>query len=213
MRKIFFSLVVMALAGCAQLGGLDDLEVRQQRWQAQQIKLGGVYQWDLYARATVTLPGEAYNIGLQWKYKPEQYLLLIDAPFGQGVIRIEKTTSETYRLQLPDGRLLVNSSPEALLNDVIGWSIPISGLEYWIRGMPRPGSEYSHRLNNKGLAREISQDEWVVTYIDRFETNQQVSLPRRLRLAHDSVTMKLVIERWKKTEIDDVDSDLFPEFN
>ena len=212
-RNIFLSLALTGLIGCAQIGGLDSLEQRQQRWRVQQEALGQIEQWDMYARAAVTLPGEAYNLGLQWRYQPDRFQLLIDAPFGQGVIRIRNTDTDSYRLQLPDGRTVANDSPEALLEDVIGWSIPVSGLEYWIRGMPRPFSNFTHRIHNSGSAREINQDDWVITYIDYFETSDSVSLPRRLHLAHDSVTMKLVIERWQQADIEDSDLGLFPEFN
>lgn len=213
LRKIFLSLVLSGLVGCAQLDGLGSSAERQQRWRVQQQALSQVDQWDMYARASVTLPGEAYNLGLQWRYQPDRFELLIDAPFGQGVIRIRNTKSGSYRLQLPDGRSVVNDSPEALLEDVVGWSIPVSGLEYWVRGMPRPFSQFTYRVGNEGHARLISQDEWVITYIDHFESDDSVSLPRRLRLEHESVTMKLVIERWQQAEIDDNDDELFPEFN
>ena len=213
LRALLFSLVTLGLIGCVRLGGLDDLEQREQRWQIRQETLATVNLWDLYARAAVSLPGEAYNIGLQWQRKPDHFLLSIDAPFGQGVIQIEKLTAESYRLQLPDGRIFTNNTPEALLDDVIGWAIPISGLEYWIRGMPREGSTFKHRIENDGRAREISQDDWFIVYLDFFEAGENAALPRRLRLTHKTVTIKLAIERWQKADIDDQGDDLFPAFN
>ena len=202
----------MGLIGCAQFGDLDDLELRQQRWQIQQNALREVEQWDMYARAVFTLPEGVYNIGFQWQRKPDRFLLLLEAPFGQGLIQIQNDAAGYYRLRLPDGQVFLNDSPERLLKDVIGWSIPISGLEYWIRGMPRPQTGFTHRIDNSGLARKINQDNWVITYTDYYEL-AEAPLPRRLRLTHEEITLKLSIDRWQQAEIEDSDADLFPEFN
>ena len=182
-------------------------------WQDRQLAAQRVEQWDMHARAAVALKGEAYNLGLQWQRQSDRFLLLLEAPFGQGVIRIDSAPGVLYRLQLPDGRIVLNQSPEALLEEVIGWSIPISGLEYWIRGIPRPDSSHSRRLDKAGRARTIEQDHWDIDYLDYFEPQDQPQLPRRIRLAREGITMKLVIERWQQAEIEDGASDLFPEFN
>lgn len=185
---------------------------QQQRWESRQQTLRNVDSWDIHARAAVALKGEAYNIGLQWQRESDRFILLLEAPFGQGVFRINSSAGGRFRLQLPDGQVHINDSPEALLEDVIGWSIPISGLEYWIRGLPRPDSNYSHRVDKAGRARSIDQDSWAINYLDYF-TQEQPQLPRRIKLAHKTITMKLVIERWQRAEFDASPSDLFPEFN
>ena len=140
-------------------------------------------------------------------------MMLLEAPFGQGVFRIDADAEGGYRLRLPDGRELVDSTPEALLEQVIGWSLPIGGMEYWIRGMPRPGSDYRHRVNAAGLARSIRQDRWEIVYSDYFDAAAEPALPRRMRLARDDLNIKLVIERWRQTELEQDGSDLFPDFN
>ena len=158
----------------------------------------------------VRLEGEAYNLGIRWQQKSGQFIILLQAPFGQGVIRIESISDDEFRLSLPDGRVLHDNSPEALLEQVIGWSIPISGLEYWIRGLPQPQSEFSHRFDGAGRTRFIKQDSWSIDYIDYFVSPD---LPRRLKLTFDQILIKIVIERWRAADIDEVPSDLFPEFN
>ncbi|MBT8435859.1 MAG: lipoprotein insertase outer membrane protein LolB, partial [Gammaproteobacteria bacterium] len=120
---------------------------------------------------------------------------------------------KAYRLSLPDGRVFENLSAEALLEDVIGWSLPISGLDYWIRGMPRPGSAYSHRVRADGRTRSIKQDQWNISYLDYFEQQEDSLLPRKIQLASDTITVKLIVERWQLAKQGDSGSDLFPEFN
>ena len=210
-RYPVFLIAVLSLGGCGTLGDLPGDGARETQWQAHQQAMAEVDSWDLHARAALTLEGEAYNIGIRWQRDRERFMLLLEAPFGQGVFRIRAGNGGYYRLQLPDGQEFVNTSAEALLEDVIGWSLPISGLEYWIRGLPRPDSNYSHRLDGAGRAREIGQDRWAIDYLDYFSPAPQ--LPRRIKLAHERLTLKLVIERWQQAKIEDQTDDLFPEFN
>ena len=212
-RFLFLACTAVVIAGCSLSGGLAEKQRAQELWVARQQALLNLNAWDVHARAAIKLKGEAYNIGIRWQRETENSTILLEAPFGQGVIRIETSVGGTYRLRLPDGRVFENSSAEALLEEMIGWSLPISGLEYWIRGMPRPDSAYSHLLDQGGRARSISQDQWAIDYLDYFARQEDLQLPRRVKLVSDKVTLKLVIERWQQSTIDISPSDLFPAFN
>ena len=213
LRFIFLACTAVVIAGCSQFGSLTDKQQAQERWAARQQALSGYKTWDIHARAAIRLKGEAYNIGIHWQRQDESTMILLEAPFGQGVFRIESSANEVYRLRLPDGRVFENNTAEALLEDMIGWSLPISGLKYWIRGLPRPGSAYSHRLDQGGRARSISQDEWDIEYLDYFAPQESPQLPRRIKLVSEKATLKLVIERWQPSTIDTSPTDLFPVFN
>ena len=200
------------LASCSQSGVHLDPSVQDQ-WQLQQQALRAVDRWDIQARAAVKLEGEAYNIGIHWKQEAKALNMLLQAPFGQGVIRIESETNGSYRLDLPDGQLLRDFSPEKLLERVIGWSLPVSGLIYWIRGLPAPDGEFTYRTDDQGRLRNLRQNDWLIEYVDHFEASGSAYLPLRLKLEYDQIAIKLVIERWQAPEFDEVPSDFFPEFN
>ena len=212
-RVVALAAFLLASAGCSQLGSLSNNEQVQRLWASRQLAVSALDSWDIHARAALKLEGGAYNIGLSWKRAAERFTILLEAPFGQGVFRIEGNAGESYRLRLPDGQVYTNSSAEALLEDVIGWSLPISGLEYWIRGLPQPGSDYSHSLDRGGRARSIRQDRWAIDYVDYFADPAEPELPRRINLSRDELSLKLVIERWQQAELDQTPSDLFPEFD
>ena len=202
-----------AIAGCSQSGRLEDQQRAQELWAGRQQALLEFDSWDVHARAALKLESGVYNIGIRWQRQAETSTILLEAPFGQGVFRIESDAVGKYRLRLLDGRVFEDSSAEALLEKMIGWSLPISGLDYWIRGLPRPGSDYSHRLDEGGRARSINQDQWSIGYLDYFARQENLQLPRRVKLVSDNVTLKLIIERWQQPTSDASPSDLFPTFN
>jgi len=161
----------------------------------------------------VRRPGEAYNIGLRWQRDPQRFVLLLEAPFGQGVFRIDANGNDGYRLRLPDGQEYSNRTPEALLDEVIGWSLPVSGMQYWIRGLPRPGADYRIQLDEFDSATRIRQDHWEIEITDYFDAGLEPRLPRRINLARDDLSIRLVIERWQQSEAEQPSPDLFPDFN
>jgi outer membrane lipoprotein LolB len=212
-RFLFLACTAVAIAGCSQFGGLAEPQQAQESWAVRQQALLDFDTWDLHARAAIRLKGEAHNIGIRWQRQAEYSMILLEAPFGQGVFRIESAADGTYRLRLPDGRVSENRTAEALLEDMIGWSLPISGLEYWIRGIPRPDSPYSYHLDQAGRARSINQDQWTIGYRDYFVGQEEPQLPRRIKLVNETVTLKLIIEHWQRPKIDVSPADLFPVFN
>lgn len=213
LRSVSLACAVLVIAGCSQFGSLSEQRQAQALWASQQQLLAQYNDWDMHSRAVIKLEAEAYNIGIRWQRDPDRFMMLLEAPFGQGVFRIESEPGQAYRLSLPDGQVFENLTAEALLEDVIGWSLPISGLDYWIRGMPRPGSVYSHRVSADGRTRSIKQDQWDISYLDYFEQQEDSLLPRKLELANDTITVRMIVERWQAAKQEDSRSDLFPEFN
>ena len=214
-RAALLTLIILALSACSRQGGLEEDALSEELWAGQQAAAGELQQWNLYARAALRLRGEAYNISLQWQRQADEHFdMLLEAPFGQGVLLVEADGPGRYRLRLPDGQLVINSSAEALLDEVLGWSLPIAGLDYWVRGVPDPRSQSKYQLDSEGRARTIRQDGWEISYRDYFEESSHPALPRRFSLANERLTLKLVIERWQQDEPTGApDADIFPSFN
>ena len=213
-RSIFPVLFVLAISAWSVPGPRTTDPAVQQQWGEHRLALAEVQQWDMYARAVLRLEGEAYNIGIRWQRELDgRFMMLLEAPFGQGVFRIENAAAGVYRLSLPDGKFYENSTVEALLQQAIGWSLPIGGLDYWIRGLPQPGDERAPLLDAKGRAQTIRQAGWEIDYLAYFPASDVPALPRRLRLENEAVMLKLAIERWQPAAADNDDADLFPSFD
>jgi outer membrane lipoprotein LolB len=213
-RYTFLAVVLLAVSACSRYGKLADDPATEALWAEQQSVATEVTQWNLYARGALRLEGEAYNIGIRWqRYADGRFMMLLEAPFGQGVLRISATAPGQYLLRLPDGQLFENNSAEALLLEVAGWSLPIDGLDYWVRGLPHPDSVHSLRLNSAGRAQSIRQDSWDIVYLDYFSKVNELPLPRRLSLTNEKLMLKLVIERWQQAPAAAGDADLFPVFD
>ena len=144
--------------------------------------------------------------------------MVIEAPFGQGVIRIESNVSidksKQFKLTLADGKYRLGSTPEALLTGLLGWSIPVSGLKSWVKGLPQPDVDYTHELYGSGQLKSLQQDGWLINYLAYFSAEKQPqTLPKRMYLKHKNLGIKIVVERWAELEVSVELESIFPNFD
>ncbi len=62
-------------------------------------------------------------------------------------------------------------SPEALLEEQLGWKLPVSHLVWWVRGLPAPDSKSRLGLDNDSRLATLEQDGWQVEYLSYTEQN------------------------------------------
>lgn len=209
-------LIMLVISACSGLPMIELNHQSQQKWSQFQLKAGRFNSWDLYGRAVIMVKNEVYSIGLKWRRDPLGYEMMLEAPFGQGVFQLQsdQRMATPITLNLPDGQTVMAIDAEEVLERVVGWSIPVSGLESWIRGIPKKKVDFNHDLNGDGRLRSLDQNGWHITYLDYFDFESSGrGLPRKMYLKHNDLSIKIVIERWQKPKAIEVDFGLFPEFN
>ena len=87
-------------------------------------------------------------------------------------------------------------SPESLLLEHTGWSIPLRGLRYWVLGIVSPDGEAEGlELDREGRLARIVQSGWRIAY-RRYAKVQDLDLPSRIDLERAGFEARLVVERW-----------------
>ena len=221
--RLLFIGLAMFVGACSQTPDLQVTKESKHHWDLRQQQLEPINEWEIHARAAILVKNEqledkVYPVGINWSRQQERFSMVIEAPFGQGVIRIESNRSidddKQFKLTLADGKYRLGPTPEALLEDLLGWSIPVSGLKSWVKGLPEPDVDYSYELYGTGQLRSLRQDSWLINYLAYFPADQQPqSLPRRMYLKHKSLGIKIVIERWAKLEAVIEPESIFPDFD
>lgn len=216
--KAAILILAVLLGACGTATKLPVTGQSHNDWAQYQLHAGRINSWDLHGRAAIFVDEDVHNIGLNWQRNEDEFVLTLEAPFGQGVFRLESSREpdSPVKLSLPDGQTVFAESAEAALERVLGWSIPVSGLESWIRGLPQRTDTFSHDLNGDGRLKSLLQDSWRVNYLEYFDfTDAEDGLPRKLYLKHDRLALKIVIDRWQKpaTDVNAINPELFPDFN
>lgn len=100
-------------------------------------------------------------------------------------------------MQDAEGQTLYAEDAETLLQNYLGWQVPVSGLHYWIRGLPSPQTiVQTMLLDEQSRLSELTQAGWRVSY-KRYQTHKGLQLPAKMELLNASLKVKLVIRQWE----------------
>ena len=192
--RLMALLSLILLAGCAGRAPAPDGERRAGEWQAQAERLAELDTWVLTGKAGLRTPQESTSANLDWSQHPHYYRLLISGPFGSGRATLEGRAGR-FSLTTAEGRFAAQT-PEALMEQQLGWSLPVSDLADWIRGLPADGSDYRREADAKGFPRRLEQDGWEIVYRDWTQA-ADLWLPSRLTMTYDDVKVTLVVTDWR----------------
>ena len=188
------------LAGCETLREFlprePELAAPESAWQLHAEALSRLRSWSLHGTLAVRPSGgDASRVTMRWRQSPDSYLVRFMGPLGVGLFEVEGSAT-AVEARFPDGRRVHAVSPEALLEQEIGWSVPLLGLRYWIVGAPVPdGAPSKMELDDQGRLARLEQAGWTVVY-ERYGALDGLSLPERIRFSNESVDATVVVRRW-----------------
>jgi outer membrane lipoprotein LolB len=84
----------------------------------------------------------------------------------------------------------------------MGYELPISHLNYWIKGLPSPDSGFQLTFNELNQLTTIEQADWTINLSDMRQYGQ-VSLPRRVELTRprNDIRLRFIGLNWTTDEI------------
>lgn len=169
--------------------------LKLENWQANRDKIIKLDKWKLKGRIALTMERQAWSASLQWQQQQQNYQLRIIAPLGQGSVELEGD-GRGVTLQVSKDRVLHAHDPETLLQKSFGWSVPVAGLMYWVRGIPVPDKRIKKLLlDDEGRVSEMEQSGWMVTY-SRYSSQGSVDLPGKIVMENGRLKLRLVIRDW-----------------
>jgi outer membrane lipoprotein LolB len=146
--------------------------------------------FELLGRVAVTSAEQKFSGNVRWMHEPEQDEVWFLTPLGQGVAHLVKdsagvtlkTHDETHRAQ----------DVESLTRQVLGWGLPLTGLESWVRGFAVPGVPAAVARDQAGRLARVKQGGWEISYL-RYGDD---GLPGKLRVSGEGLEIILVIDNW-----------------
>ena len=151
--------------------------------------------WQFNGRISLTRGEEGWHAGLVWQEHAGRYRLDIAGPLGQGAFQLSGDAEGVLLVDARE-RSYTARDADALLAHVTGWVLPVSGLRYWVRGVPAPGSEARTSRDAQGRLVRLQQDGWDINY-NRYQAVDGVAWPAKLRLQRDDIAVRLVIDQWQ----------------
>jgi outer membrane lipoprotein LolB len=155
--------------------------------------------FDLLGRVAVTYTAGSVTANLRWEHSPEEDQIWLMTPTGQTLAFIVDS-GRGATLTRADQQQYKAGSVEAHTQQALGWALPLSLLQYWVKGEPAPGSPATaaERAANGKLA-AVTQNNWqaAFTYYTEGEASGRV---RRLDLSDGPNQIRLVIDTWRAAD-------------
>ncbi|QTF93987.1 lipoprotein insertase outer membrane protein LolB [Halomonas sp. BM-2019] len=193
-RLLLTLLALALLAGCAGRAPLPDGERAAGQWQAQAERTEALDTWVLAARVGLRTSQDATSANLDWSQHPHYYRMLLSGPFGSGRSTLEGREGR-FSLTTSEGRFEA-VTPEALMEEQLGWSLPMGALQDWVRGLPGEATDYRLAEDDLGFPRRLEQDGWEIEYRD-WTLATDLWLPRRMILTYADLRVTLVVTDWR----------------
>lgn len=194
--RLMVLLLAFAATACVHRPGLtppENLREHQQQVQA-------VDEWQLSGKLGIRTPDDSGSASLKWAQHASGYQLNLAGPLGQkrmiitgqpGKVRLEQTGEPTQEAK----------TPEALIKQQLGWTLPVTQLAYWVRGVPAPKGRITRlQQNSDGLIALLQQGDWLITYSnysDQTVSGKTLALPGKITAEYGDVRLILAIRQWQ----------------
>jgi outer membrane lipoprotein LolB len=144
-------------------------------------------------RVSINSHGERHSAGLHWTHSAQSDEILLLTPLGQTAARIYRDDSHAT---LDEGdKHFQDIDAESLMEQVLGWHLPLKGLHHWVLAMEDPDSPAQVERDENGRFSELRQDRWQISYL-RYADTSPDSLPSRLKLEYQDLQIQLLIDKW-----------------
>ena len=140
--------------------------------------------------------GGSFSASFDWIQAGDAFAIELWGPLGQGRTRLTGD-AETLTVTDASGVTLAGESPEALMQQHLGWSAPVNVLRYWIRGRLAPGWRANAvDRDATGHLTAFEQLGWAVE-LSRWRESAAGPVPGRIRATRDDRRITVVCKEWQ----------------
>lgn len=198
MLKITKHIIIIILAGilCGCTSQIPPKQNANYRpsWKTRQRQLRRITSWQLRGYMTMRSPRENLTAFLNWRQQVQNYAIYLSGPLGIGTVHIYGQPGK-FILQTAKGKKLIAKTPEQLVQQQLGWKLPISSLYYWVRGIPVPRVSATGYFDDCHRLTELNQQGWQI-YYQNYVRIPNFDLPGTIVLCYQNLNVKIVISQW-----------------
>jgi outer membrane lipoprotein LolB len=203
-QRYWLILLLCTVNACTTVPPKDTKPIDRTAFQARAGQLNTIVTWGLVGKISLDDGDRGGSGRLQWDVKPGHSALDFHGAMGRGAWHLQ-VGPEGARLQLADGSEQTAPGVNELIQEQIGWPIPLDALQWWVRGLAAPGVTENETLGPDGLLISLRQFGWSVDF-NRYAAFDGMAMPVRLDAKRDNYRVKLAISRWR-IGLDDAPAD------
>jgi outer membrane lipoprotein LolB len=184
--------LMIVLAACNTTSRMD--APVNSEWEQRKAVLQSLNHWEFTGSINVRDANEAHSSRIRWRQQNEQYRINLWGTFNIGATEINGRPGEV-RIEQEGEEPIITESPEEMLYQRIGYELPVTELNFWIKGIPAPGrSEAMVFAENQQLL-GFEQAGWRIDYLGYTNIGAE-SLPTRIRIQKEPLRLDLTRLNW-----------------
>jgi outer membrane lipoprotein LolB len=141
-------------------------------------------------------PRSAYG-NFDWKETGDTVTLQLRNPLGQ-TLAIVTSSPSSAMLELPNRAPQTADNVSQLMQNTMGFALPVEGLRYWLQPSPAPTSRARTTMDSSsgsGRLKEIKQDGWTIDYVAYADAPATGVKRLNLTRAEPPLDIKLVLDQ------------------
>jgi outer membrane lipoprotein LolB len=165
--------------------------------RAREQQLAGVDHWALKGRLSIDDgKGNGGSGGFDWTQQGDRYEFVLRGPAISGVSFRLSGGPEGALLEGLRGGPVRGADAEALMQQALGWVVPLSDLRAWVRGLRADGGPAELSFGANRLPSLLQQDGWTVDY-RQWDEMRQPPLPKKVFAEKPPYKVRLSIDSWR----------------
>jgi outer membrane lipoprotein LolB len=193
-RISIVSLLIL-LSGCTTLSPKTAPVGQPMTWEARSAALDQIQSWTVRGSVSLQHAQRTDLASLQWAQNSRRYQFALFGPLGFGRVEITGQPN-SIRLVQSNKPPVVATSPEALMQQELGWQIPVVPLYYWARGLPAPGMSAKTQFDAYHHLIRLEQEGWEILYTEYSPVVGTLDLPKKMQLTRRNLKIKLALKDW-----------------
>lgn len=192
------TLICLLLVACSGTTRID-APVNAQ-WEQRRQVLEDITSWEFTGSINVRDSNDSQSSRIRWRQNNEVYTINLWGTFNVGATQIDGRPGEVTISQ--QGQNPVNTdSPEELLYQELGYELPVTELNYWIKGIPAPGLRADMQFGDNDQLMQFFQAGWQINYMAYTNFGTE-TLPTRIRIEKAPLRLDLIRLNWNLSQQD-----------
>ena len=188
-------LAVLLLPACITISKLPSVEDAKQEWDDRISYLYEQQNWTAHIALVGNSHQQKFKVRVIWKQQSENYQIKLRDFIGRTIAIIDGTPSGVVA-KTSKGERYQGDDAEALINELFAINLPVTGMRYWLQGVPMPNETIDHvELDDNGLAKNLNQQGWAISY-PQYVQNQPYKMPGLVNLEFENIKLTAKISQW-----------------
>jgi outer membrane lipoprotein LolB len=134
------------------------------------------------------------NLQIHWQQRSDEFDIHLMGPLGQAAAHLYGS-GDALQIDIADQSRAAGTDELALVEESLGWEIPVKEMSFWVRGIAVPGLVHEIAYDDQGLPDWLEQSGWRVEY-----KKHKQQRPFRTIFSRESVQILLVVKEWQVNE-------------